>query len=57
VAGILTAYLQTIGISKDEDPYLVITLDRTDEADNSPKIVFKASLYQRRFKVERYGKL
>jgi hypothetical protein len=40
-ADILTDYLQTIGISKDEDTNLVIALDRTDEAAGKNIMCFR----------------
>ena len=40
-AVLLDDYLKTIGISKDNDPNLVITMDHTDEAEGQEYYVFQ----------------
>jgi len=40
-AVLLNDYLQTIGISKDNDPNLVITMDHTDKAEGQEYYVFQ----------------
>ncbi len=40
-AALLEDYLKTIGVSKDDDPNLVISLDHTDEADGKDYYVFQ----------------